>query len=101
MIWKTILGSLVVARVIFVLQNAPEYAADPLSIADFSAPQHGAKVSSGAVDRPAAYAEAAELVEKGELRIPVARSFGLAEAAAAQAASQEGHVTGRFVITVP
>ena len=35
-IWKTILGSLAVARVIFVLQNATEYAADPLSIADFS-----------------------------------------------------------------
>lgn len=35
-IWKTILGSLAVARVIFVLQNAPKYGADPLSIADFS-----------------------------------------------------------------
>lgn len=35
-IWKTILGSLVVARVIFVLQNAPEYAGEPLSIADLS-----------------------------------------------------------------
>jgi hypothetical protein len=33
-VWKTILGSLAVARVIFVLQNAPEYAADPLSIID-------------------------------------------------------------------
>lgn len=33
-VWKTILGSLVVARVIFLLQNAPEYAADPLSIID-------------------------------------------------------------------
>ena len=72
-----------------------------LSIADFSAPQHGAKVSSNAVDRPVAYAEAAELVEKGELHIPVARAFALAEAAAAQKASQEGHVTGRFVVTVP
>jgi NADPH:quinone reductase-like Zn-dependent oxidoreductase len=72
-----------------------------LSIADFSAPQHGAKVSSGAVERPAAYAEAAELVEKGELRIPVARAFSLAEAGQAQAASQEGHVTGRFVVTIP
>lgn len=33
-IWKTILGSLAVARITFVLQNAQEYAADPLSIAD-------------------------------------------------------------------
>jgi len=30
------LDSLAVARVIFVLQNAPEYGANPLSIADFS-----------------------------------------------------------------
>jgi len=72
-----------------------------LSIADFSAPEHGAKVSSTAVDRPAALAEAAELVAKGELRIPVARAFALAEAGAAQRASQEGHVTGRYVVTVP
>lgn len=34
-IWKTILGSLAVARITFVLQNAPEYASDPLSIANF------------------------------------------------------------------
>jgi len=72
-----------------------------LSIADFSAPQHGAKVSSNSVDRPAALVEAAELFENGALRIPVARAFPLAEAGAAQKASQEGHVTGRFVVTVP
>lgn len=31
-VWKTILGGLVAARITFVLQNAPEYAAEPLSI---------------------------------------------------------------------
>lgn len=35
-VWKTILGGLVAARITFVLQNAPEYAAEPLSILDFS-----------------------------------------------------------------
>jgi NADPH:quinone reductase-like Zn-dependent oxidoreductase len=71
-----------------------------LSIADFTAPEHGAKVSTGSADRPAALAEAAELVGKGELVIPVAGAFGLAEAGRAQAASQQGHVRGRFVITL-
>ncbi|MCO1658256.1 NADP-dependent oxidoreductase [Pseudonocardia humida] len=87
-----------------VVPQLIELTGDPakvLSIADFTAPQHGAKVSSTSVDRPAALAEAAELVEKGSLRIPVARAFPLAEAGEAQAASQRGHVTGRFVVTVP
>lgn len=33
-VWKTILGGLIAARIAFVLQNAPEYAAAPLSIVD-------------------------------------------------------------------
>ena len=33
-LWKTILGGLVAARLTFVLQNAPDYAAAPLSIFD-------------------------------------------------------------------
>ncbi|MCA1857468.1 TlpA family protein disulfide reductase [Massilia oculi] len=33
-IWKTVLGSLVAARITFVLQNAGDYLAAPLSIAD-------------------------------------------------------------------
>jgi NADPH:quinone reductase-like Zn-dependent oxidoreductase len=75
-------------------------AAKVLSIADFGAPEHGAQVSSKSVDPAGAFAEAARLYEEGSLRIPVARTFPLAEAAEAHRASEAGHVTGRFVITV-
>jgi NADPH:quinone reductase-like Zn-dependent oxidoreductase len=72
-----------------------------LSIADFSAPAKGAQVSSKATDPDGAYAEAARLFSSGDLRIPVAKSFPLRDAAAAQAASAAGHLTGRYVVTVP
>jgi NADPH:quinone reductase-like Zn-dependent oxidoreductase len=72
-----------------------------LSIADFQAPELGAKVSTGGGDRSAALAEALRLVENGALRIPVERTFALADAAEAQRASQAGHVRGRLVVTVP
>ncbi|MGH3446582.1 MAG: NADP-dependent oxidoreductase [Nocardioidaceae bacterium] len=71
-----------------------------LSIADFSAPQHGARVSSSATNPGAAFAEAARLFNDGALRIPVAKSFRLDEAADAQRVSAAGHVAGRIVITV-
>ena len=73
-----------------------------LSIADFSAPKLGAQISvGGAGNAAAALAEAARLVEAGELRLTVARTFPLSAAAEAQEASQNGHVAGRYVITVP
>ncbi|MCS7483159.1 NADP-dependent oxidoreductase [Umezawaea endophytica] len=72
-----------------------------LSIADFTAPEHGAQINTGTGgDRTAALAEAARLFESGQLRIPVANSFTLEQAADAQAASQAGHVAGRTVIVV-
>lgn len=71
-----------------------------VSIADFAAGDHGAQVSGGGGDRRAALAEAALLFETGKLRIPVANTFTLHEAAAAHAASQTGHVAGRTVIVV-
>jgi len=71
-----------------------------LSIADFSAPQQGAKVSTGATNQTAAFAEAARLFNAGQFHIPV-KQFALADAAKAHAESQAGHVTGRLVITVP
>ena len=70
-----------------------------LSIADFNAPQQGANVSSGSTDPAGAYAEAVRLFSAGDLHIPV-KKFPLTDAAAAQAASAAGHVTGRLVITV-
>jgi len=70
-----------------------------LSIADFSAPQYGAQVSTSAANGGAAFAEAARLFSAGSFRIPVEKTFGLEDAAGAQAASAAGHVTGRLVIT--
>jgi NADPH:quinone reductase-like Zn-dependent oxidoreductase len=72
-----------------------------LSIADFTATGHGARVSSSSTGRAAAFAEAARLFEKGVFRLPVARTYALADAAEAQTASAAGHVAGRIVITVP
>jgi hypothetical protein len=54
------LDSLAVARVIFVLQNAPEYGADPLSIADFS---------DGSFSDSLAYYSRDILVDRVELRL--------------------------------
>jgi NADPH:quinone reductase-like Zn-dependent oxidoreductase len=71
-----------------------------LSIADFTASQLGAQVSYQSEDRPAAFAEAARLWTQGALRLPVARTFPLTEAGAAQAAAQGGHVAGRWIVTV-
>ncbi len=71
-----------------------------LSIADFSAPQHGAQVSTGPTNAAAAFAEAARLFKEGVFRLPVEQTFPLAKAADAQAASAAGHVAGRLVVTI-
>jgi len=71
-----------------------------LSIADFSAPEHGAKVSTTSTNSAGAMAEAARLFSKGAFGMPVEKSFPLEAAAEAQAASEAGHVAGRIVVTV-
>lgn len=71
-----------------------------LSIADFSAPGHGAQVSGQPEDPVAAYAEAARLFALGRLRIPVSASFPLGQAAEAHRRSGTGHTRGRLVLTV-
>ncbi len=71
-----------------------------LSIADFSAPEQGAQISGIGSDHAAAYAEAARLFTDGVLRIPVAKTFPLDQASAAQTASAAGHIAGRIVIIV-
>jgi NADPH:quinone reductase-like Zn-dependent oxidoreductase len=86
-----------------VIGQLIELTGDParvLSIADFTAPEHGAQVSSRPADVAGALAEAARLFEAGAFRIPVDRTFPLDRAAQAQAASAAGHVTGRLIITV-
>ncbi len=91
-----IAGSGVIAELI-------ELTGDPakvLSIADFTAPQLGAQVSTSGSDAAASFAAAARLFEQGALHIPVERTFPLAEAGDAQAMSQAGHVAGRLVVTI-
>ncbi len=86
-----------------VVPELVELTGDPqrvVSIADFSAGQYGAQTSSGGGNLTAALAEAARLFQEGALRIPVERTFPLAEAGAAQQASQNGHVRGRLIVTV-
>ncbi len=72
-----------------------------LSIADFTAPEHGAQVSGAQKDAANAFAEAARLFTEGSFHIPVEKTSTLEEAGEAQAASAAGHVTGRFVVTLP
>ncbi|MFD4631359.1 NADP-dependent oxidoreductase [Streptomyces sp. NPDC058284] len=71
-----------------------------LSIADLDAPQFGVRFSGAAGSVPDALAEAAELIARGKLHIPVEKSYSLTEAAAAHIDSQAGHTRGRRVIVI-
>jgi NADPH:quinone reductase-like Zn-dependent oxidoreductase len=87
-----------------VIPQLIELTGDPakvLSIADFSAPQLGAQVSSDTMDMAGALAEAARMFTEGTFRLPVETAFPLRDAARAHAVSQAGHVAGRLIITVP
>lgn len=86
-----------------VIPDLIELTGDPsnvLSIADFSAPEHGAQVSTESTNAAEAFAEVVRLFTAGAFRLPVEKTFPLAAAGEAQAASAAGHVTGRFVVTV-
>jgi len=77
-------------------------AARVVSIADFGAPEHGARISTGFDrDKTRALSEGAHLAAAGRLTLPVTQAFPLTRAGAAQAASATGHVRGRIVVTVP
>lgn len=87
-----------------VIPDLIELTGDPskvLSIADFTATDHGAQVSTGGTGAAAAFAEAARLFSAGKLSIPVEKTFALADAAQAQAEGAAGHAAGRIVVTVP
>ncbi|MGO1055530.1 NADP-dependent oxidoreductase [Crossiella sp. CA198] len=84
-----------------VLGELVELTGDPrkvVSIADPSAPEFGVHFSGKAGSMPAALAEAADLITRGKLHIPVEKSYPLAEAAAAHLDSQAGHTRGRRVL---
>ena len=88
-----------------VVPELIELTRDPsrvLSIADPTAPQYGAQVSFEAQKNPErVLAEAVRLHSEGAFRVPLERTFPLAQAAEAYKLSASGHVTGKLVITVP
>lgn len=71
-----------------------------ITIADFSAPSVGVRVTSGGGERRAweALGEAAALFEQGRFRMPVAQIFAFADAAEAHRVSEDGHVRGKLVL---
>lgn len=77
--------------------------ADPrsvVSIANFGAPEAGARVTSGGEGDPlAALGEAAGLVQRGQLQVAV-RAFPLTDIASAHELSQHGHARGKLVLVL-
>jgi NADPH:quinone reductase-like Zn-dependent oxidoreductase len=87
-----------------VIPDLIELTGDPskvLSIADFTAPEQGAQVSTTSTNAAGALEEAARLFTEGAFSLPVEKTFPLKGAAEAQATSEAGHVAGRLVVTVP
>ncbi|GAA2601970.1 NADP-dependent oxidoreductase [Winogradskya consettensis] len=86
-----------------VIRELVELTGDPrrvISIADLGAPELGVRFSGVTGDVPAALAEAARLIARGALHIPVEKAYPLTEAAAAQIDSRAGHTRGRRVIVM-
>lgn len=86
-----------------VIRELVELTGDPrrvVSIADLGAPASGVRFSGVAGSVPDALAEAARLITRGKLRIPVEKSYTLAEAAEAHIDSQAYHTRGRRVMVV-
>ena len=86
-----------------VIRELVELTGDPqkvISIADLGAPELGVRFSGVAGSVPEALAEAVGLISRGKLRIPVEKSYALAEAAAAHVDSRAGHTRGRRVLVV-
>lgn len=73
-----------------------------ITIADSTAAEHGVRFTGGRGPghAPEARAEAAALFEQGKFRLPVAETFTLENVGAAQAKSQQGHVLGKFIVTL-
>jgi NADPH:quinone reductase-like Zn-dependent oxidoreductase len=69
-----------------------------VTIADFSAAEHGVRVSTGAERSWEALGQAAQLAEAGELTLPVERTLPFDEAPEAHRISEDGHVRGKLVL---
>ena len=87
-----------------VIPELIEIVGDPshvLSVADFSAEQHGAKFSHGPPKDPEKIlADVARLCSEGLFGLHVDQVFPLGEVAEAQEVSAQGRVTGKLVISL-
>ncbi|ONI74991.1 NADPH:quinone reductase [Actinosynnema sp. ALI-1.44] len=86
-----------------VIPQLVELTGDPrkvITIADLSAPEHGVRFSGVTGNVPDALVEAVSLISRGKLRIPIEKSYPLAEASAAHIDSQAGHTRGRRVMVI-
>lgn len=73
-----------------------------VTIADPNAADYGVLFTGGGADmvEPAAVADVARQVAAGELTVPIAARYPLADAAEAQRLSDSGHAGGKIVLTV-
>ncbi|WP_436758899.1 NADP-dependent oxidoreductase [Streptosporangium sp. V21-05] len=75
-----------------------------VTIADGRAAEYGVRFSTGGaggVPLAEVFAEVLPLLERGALRVPIERTFPLEGTADAHRLSEEGHLLGKIVITVP
>ncbi len=73
-----------------------------VTLADFTAYEHGVHVADGSVARASyALAEAADLHVAGRFSMPIEATFALEDGPAAHELSESGHLRGKIVITVP
>ncbi|MGS2644168.1 NADP-dependent oxidoreductase [Streptosporangium sp. G12] len=89
-----------------VLAMSVELAGGPdrvVTIADGRAAEYGVRFSRGTGGPPLAevFADVLPLLERGALRVPIERTFPLERTADAHRLSEEGHLLGKIVITVP
>ncbi|MFE3190020.1 NADP-dependent oxidoreductase [Nocardia sp. NPDC059240] len=86
-----------------VLPGLLELTGDPdkiITIADLEASMLGIRFAGVGGPMPEALSAAVDLIARGQLAIPVDRSYPLAAAATAHADSQSGHTRGRRVLLV-
>jgi NADPH:quinone reductase-like Zn-dependent oxidoreductase len=78
------------------LTGSPDHV---VTIADFSAPEHGVRVTTGGDGRSwEALRQAAALRDVGRFEMPVAATFPFSRAAEAHRLSADGHVRGKLVL---
>jgi NADPH:quinone reductase-like Zn-dependent oxidoreductase len=79
------------------ITGGPEHV---ITIADFTAAEHGVRVTTGAAPRSwDALDEAARLHQAGRFTLAVAQTFPFEQAAEAHRVSEDGHVRGKLVLT--